>query len=277
MSLSHRALVLLVALLALCARGGHAVAVRAPQYPALERGDAAFRPFVRMSGGRRFESREVSRKPRRKDLKVTANYPVLVGDGRPGAREFNRRARAFVLGEVTPYLYAGRDLEKERSPHWKDVQEYVDVSHKVVYASDEVASVLFYVQGYNWGAGHGYHRPVTLNFDLRSGREIELARLFRPGSNYLRVVAAFCAEDLKRQFAQKFPGGLGFFPEGFKPRRKNFGSWVFTPDGLVLIFEEYQVVSYADGEPKVLIPFERLREIIDPRGPLARLAAHEPV
>jgi hypothetical protein len=46
---------------------------------------------------------------------------------------------------------------------------------------------------------------------------------------------------------------------------------------VVLIFEEYQVVSYADGEPKVLIPFERLREIIDPRGPLARLAAHEPV
>lgn len=44
---------------------------------------------------------------------------------------------------------------------------------------------------------------------------------------------------------------------------------------LVFIFEEYQVMSYADGEPKVLIPFASLREITDPRGVPARLAAHE--
>jgi hypothetical protein len=31
----------------------------------------------------------------------------------------------------------------------------------------------------------------------------------------------------------------------------------------------------ADGEPKVLIPFAGLREFIDPRGALARLAANE--
>lgn len=247
----------------------------AAPFPALKRGDEAFEPFVKLSGGRGLSAREVARKSARKDFKVSADYPVLLGDAGPAAREFNRRARAFVIDDVTPYLDAGRDAEKEGDPRWKDVEEYHDVHHKVVYASDELVSVLFYVEGYNWGAGHGYHKPVTLNFDLKAGREVKLAQLFKPGSDYLPFVAKLCAEDLRRQFASKFPDGLGFFADGFKPEEKNFDAWVVTRDGLVFIFEEYQVVAYADGEPKVLIPFRTLQEITDPRGPLARLAGSQ--
>lgn len=249
----------------------------APPFPARQRGPRAFQPFVNLSGGRRFESREVGRKPLRKDLKVSADYPVLLGDEGAAAREFNRRARAFVLDEVTPYLDDTPDREKEKDPVWKDAEEYHDVSHAVVYASDELVSVLFYIEGYRWGAGHGFHEPVAFNFDLKSGREIKLRHLFRPGTGYLRRIATLCHEDLKRQFGRGYPGGEGTAVEGdgLKQEADNFKSWVVTRDGLVFIFEEYRVVSYADGEPKVLIPFDSLREFIDPRGPLARLAAHE--
>jgi hypothetical protein len=252
----------------------------APPFPARERGADAFEPFVRLSGGRRFESREDGRKPARKDLVVGADYPVLLGDGGRAAREFNRRARAIAVGEVTPYLGDGPDPEKAKHPHWKDVEEHLHVSHKVVFASDELVSVFFYVTGYNWGAGHGYHQPLTFNFDLKAGRELKLARLFKPGSGHLRRIAELCAEDLSRQYARQFgrpdPFGKGAtLVEGLRPKADNFKSWVVTRDGLVFIFEEYQVVAYADGEPKVLIPFDRLSDIIDPRGPLAALAARE--
>ncbi|HEX6183036.1 MAG TPA: RsiV family protein [Pyrinomonadaceae bacterium] len=243
----------------------------APPFPALERGTDAFEPHVSLSGGRRLESREVGRKPSRKDLKVEADYPVLLGDERPAAREFNRRVRSLVLDEVTPSLEAGRDPEKEKHPHWKDVEEYHNVSHKVVYASDELVSVFFYVEGYSWGAAHGYHRPVTFDFDLKAGRELQLARLFKPGSGYLRRLAELCGEDLRRQFGADF----AFFTDGLKPEAKNFDSWVVTRDGLVFIFEEYQLVAYAQGEPKVLIPFDRLKEMINPRGALAGVAANQ--
>ncbi|HEX8338406.1 MAG TPA: RsiV family protein [Pyrinomonadaceae bacterium] len=290
---AHGAFVTLAALALLCAQGcvGRADVPRAaastpeppppsaapaqtpapPPYPAQKRGDEAFEPFISLGGGRRFESREVERKPARKDLKVGADYPVLVGDRSAAAREFNRRARSFVLGEVTPYLEPGRDLEKEKDPFWKDVEEFYNVRHRVVFAAGDVVSVLFYLEGYNWGAGHSYHQPVTFNFDLKSGREIKLAHLFNPRSDYLRRIAGLCGEDLRRQFGTNFP----FFTDGLKPTAKNFKSWVITPGGLVFIFEEYQLVAYAQGEPKVLIPFDSLKEIIEPRGALARLAAHE--
>jgi hypothetical protein len=291
MSRTHGAFALLAALLLPCAQGcrtGAAVPPAAllrqqppntsatpepyaPPFPAQKRGDEAFEPFVSLSGGRVFESREVRRKPVRKDMKVSASYPVLSGDDRPAAREFNRRARSFVLDEVTPYLESDGDAEKEKEPFWKGVEEYHDVYHKVVFASDGLVSTLFYVDSYNWGAAHGIHHPVTLNFDLKAGREIKLAQLFRPGSDYLSRIAALCREDLERQFGRGFP----FFTGGLGPKPDNYKSWVVTRGGLVLIFEEYQVVAYADGEPKVLIPFDSLKEIIDPRGPLAALAGNE--
>jgi hypothetical protein len=298
MSHAHRALALLAALVWPCAQGCRVGASAPPAarsmqespapsaapaptphvapLPADERGTDAFEPYVNLSGGRAIESREVDQKPVRKDLKVTANYPALVGDDRPAAREFNRRTRTFVLGGVSPYLYDTGDTEKAKDPHWKDVEEFYDVSHKVVYASDEFVSVLFYIVNYNWGAAHSIHQPVSFNFDLKTGREVKLAQLFRPGSAYLRHIAALCEKDLTRRFRRGFPEGQSIIsPDGVTPKPGNFDSWVVTRDGLVFIFEEYQVVSYADGEPKVLIPFDSLKEFINPRGALARLAAHQ--
>ena len=245
-----------------------------PPFPARERGTRAFEPFVNLSGGRRFESRAVEREPARKDLKVRADYPVLLGDDGPAAREFNRRARALVAEDVTQYLEAGPDPEKKKDPHFKDVEEFHNLSHKVVFASDAVVSVIFYAEGYSWGAAHGYHYPVTLNFDLKAGRELRLARLFKPGSDYLRGIAKLCAEDLVRQREAGHIHGGGYSrPEDLKPTADNFKSWVVTPGGLVFIFEEYRVAPYASGEPKVLVPFDGLKDIIDPRGALADAAA----
>lgn len=243
----------------------------APPFPSRECGDAAFEPFIRMSDGRAFESRELAPRPARKDLKLGANYPVLVGDAGRGAREFNRLALAFVTGELRPFLRDRSDADRDRL---KGVEMEHHVSHTVVYASDELVSVLFYVTGYSTPAAHGYHFPVTLNFDLKAGRELGLGDIFEPGSGYLRKVAGLCAEEMKRQFGQTYAVSEGsIFADGLKPRAKNFDSWVVTRDGLVFIFEEYQLVAYSEGEPKVLIPFGRLKELMRPGGALAALAA----
>lgn len=244
-----------------------------PRFSARERGADAFEPFIDMSGGRRFESRKVGRKPVRADLDFGADYPVLLGDEGRAAREFNRQAREFVMEDVEPYLQDRSDARKKWS-EGVDMEHHV--SHKVVFASDEVVSVFFYITGYTAPAAHGYHFPVTFNFDLKAGRELELAHLFKPRSDYLRTIARLCAEELERQYAQGHIDRGGYGPgEGVKPKAENFKSWVITRDGLVFVFEEYQVTSYAGGEPKVLIPFDSLQGIINPRGALARLAAHE--
>lgn len=242
------------------------------ELPARERGAAAFEPFIGMSGDRRFETRTVEKKLTRTKFEVSANYPQLLGDTGPQARRFNRLVRALVFEEIGPYLEDQPDHEKEKSDFWKDVKEWHRVSHKIIFASDDLISVFFYVEGYPWGAAHGYHSPRTFNYDLKRGRALSLADLFKPNSGHLKVIARLCADDLRRQKVQSL-----IMDDGVRPLSKNFKAWVLTPKGIVLIFEEYQVAAYADGEPKVLIPYERLRDIIDPRGALASLAADAPI
>ncbi|HEX8458104.1 MAG TPA: DUF3298 domain-containing protein [Pyrinomonadaceae bacterium] len=235
--------------------------------PALERGADAFESVINLSGGRRFETRTIEKRLTKRKFVVTARYPELTGDRSTAARGFNQSAESLVARDLKPFLKDERDPEKERHPHWRDVEEDHVVSHKVIFASDEIISVFFYAYGYSWGAAHGYHYPLVLNYDLKRGRLLRLADLFRPGPKYLQTIADYCLCDLSRQLdlpAEEI--------EGAKPRPKNYRAWVLTPKGLVIIFEEYQVTSYAGGEPKVLIPYERLRGIINPRGVLAALA-----
>ena len=144
------------------------------------------------------------------------------------------------------------------------------VSHTIVYASDDLVSVLFYVTGYGTPAAHGYHYPVTINFDMKAARALELKDLFKPGSRHLERISRLCVEELDRQFPPGYATRGGVRPEA---KADSFRSWVVTPRGLVLIFEEYQLVAYAEGEPKVLIPFDRLRDITRPGGALAAPAA----
>ncbi|HVG30807.1 MAG TPA: DUF3298 domain-containing protein [Pyrinomonadaceae bacterium] len=40
---------------------------------------------------------------------------------------------------------------------------------------------------------------------------------------------------------------------------------------LAVVFAEYHIAAYADGEPKVLIPYYELKELAAPRGALATL------
>ncbi len=237
----------------------------------LDRGTDAFESVVNLSGGRQFETRTIEPRFTKKRFSLYAKYPHLAGDESSAAQKFNREALSLVRRDIQPYLEDERDLEKEKHPHWKDVEEDHSITHKVIFATDEVISILFYAQGYSWGAAHGYHYPLALNYDLKRGRVLKLTDLFKPNAKPLQIIERYCLEDLSRQL-ERTPEQIREWSGRTKPKPENYRAWVLTPKGLVIIFEEYQVTSYAGGEPKVLIAYTRLSDIINPHGVLASLA-----
>lgn len=239
---------------------------------ARDRGTDAFESVINLSGGRQFETRTIERHSTKKRFSLAVEYPQLAGDDSAAAQNFNREALRLVNRDIQPYLEDKRDLEKEKHPHWKNVEEYHNISHKVIFASDEVISVLFYAEGYSWGAAHGYHYPLVLNYDLKRGRVLKLADLFKPDSKPLQTMERYCLEDLSRQL-DRTPEQIQAWSGRTKPTPENYRAWVLTPQGLVIIFEEYQVTSYTGGEPKVMIAYSRLKDIINTQGVLASLSA----
>ena len=182
--------------------------------------------------------------------------PLLVGPEEGVTTTFNRAVDGFTtyaLDEFRQWIAGG--LDEPGSTIW--------MTHTVTYATDDLVSVLFYVDGYVIGAAHPFHYSHSLNYELGETHMLQLADLFRPTSNYLEVMSRSCLDDLERQ-------GVLEWEEGALPQAENFQRWNITPEGLLISFDEYTIAPYAAGPHEVLIPYTVLEPVADPEGPLGR-------
>ncbi|MGD9406435.1 MAG: RsiV family protein, partial [Anaerolineae bacterium] len=182
--------------------------------------------------------------------------PLLVGPEEGVTATFNRAVDGFTtyaLDEFRQWIAGG--LNEPGSTIW--------MTHTVTFATDDLVSVLFYVDGYVIGAAHPFHYSHSLNHELGETSMLELADLFRPASDYLEVMSRYCLDDLERQ-------GVLEWEEGALPQAENFQRWNITPEGLLISFDEYTIAPYAAGPHEVLIPYTVLEPFADPEGPLGR-------
>jgi hypothetical protein len=141
-----------------------------------------------------------------------------------------------------------------------------------------VLSLLMGVSPYTGGAHPGfYHVPLTL--DLTTRTSLELADLFLPGSDYLGRLSQLAIQQLQGRegiFPEALqltpsPDGQGF-ASGAGPHPDNYRVWALSPQGLWLVFDPYQVAPWAAGPQFVLIPYADVADLLDPAGPLGRVA-----
>ena len=105
-----------------------------------------------------------------------------------------------------------------------------------------------------------------LNYDLKNGKPIKLADLFKPDAKYLQVIAKHCIDELKKK-----PGLMADeIDRGAAPAAKNYANWTITKRGLGINFDAYQVAPYAAGPQFVLVPYSVLKDLIKPDGPIGR-------
>jgi hypothetical protein len=114
---------------------------------------------------------------------------------------------------------------------------------------------------YMTGAAHPLDTLSTYTFDLKTGREITLSDLFRPGSAYLKLLST---ESRARLRAILAPAGFTeFINDGTTPKASNFTGWQLVPGGLKITFGEYQVAPFAAGMPSIVIPWSHLRSVLN--------------
>ena len=110
-----------------------------------------------------------------------------------------------------------------------------------------------------------------VNYDLKNGKQLKLADLFKPGAKYLQAIANYCIADLKKQAKDK---GLeaSEIENGAAANAKNYQGWTITRKGLGINFDAYQVGPYAAGPQFVLVPYSSLKDFINPDGPTGQFA-----
>jgi hypothetical protein len=191
---------------------------------------------------------------------ITAQTPQLSGSDDPRVQAFNQMLDEIVQKEIIVF----RD-EFARGPVI-DVatSSFLEVTYTLVSQYDDIWSFKFIYSFYNNGAAHPGEYSTTVNYDLDAGRELALGDLFLPNSNYLETISAYCITELGKQ-----PFFDGPFTDGANPVPENYRNWNITPDGIMVTFDTYQVAPYAAGPQIVLVPYEQLKNLIAPQGPLS--------
>ena len=215
-------------------------------------------------------SKQIKERSKETNFEIAANYPQLTGGNNPNLEKFNQAARALVLKKVAGFK---KDLQNDEGlePLPDSMGSDLSVDYTVVLAQDDLVSIKFEVGSYYQGAAHPNSYSDVLNYDLKNGRQLKLADLFKPDAKFIPVIATYSIGDLKKQAKDK---GLldDLIESGAAPAAKNYLSWNITKKGLGINFDPYQVGPYAAGPQYVMVPYTILKDLINPDGPIAQFA-----
>jgi len=112
------------------------------------------------------------------------------------------------------------------------------------------------------GGAHGMTIIKSLTFDVSTGRIYSLADLFKPGSDYQRVLSAIIEKQIKER---EIPVINEF--TGIKPDQ----DYYIADKVLVVYFQLYELTPYAYGFPEFPITMYQVEDIVDENGPLGRM------
>lgn len=226
---------------------------------------------IAFTGDVELVSKQIKENDKKLMYEVSAQYPQLNGGNNPNFEKFNQTARAIVTKKVAGFKKDMEPAEGEESRPDGSMGSNLNVAYTLILAQDDLISVKFDVGSYYQGAAHPNSYSDVLNYDLKNGKQLKLADLFKPGAKYLQAIADYSIADLKKQATEK-----GLIAEeiekGAAPAVKNYQTWNVMRTGIGVTFDAYQVGPYAAGPQFVTVPYSALKDIINPEGPIAHFA-----
>jgi hypothetical protein len=186
-----------------------------------------------------------------KKYNVEVYYPKIRNASTESTRGFNKLISDFV--------------EEKRIEFMKDVTaaDYDDrlpfefnVGFDVSYANMNFVSVVLYTYYFTGGA-HGSTIAYTFNYDLDYNNNLKLSDLFE--GNYLNIISDYCIKEIMKddEYAD-----ADWVKEGAGPKAENFEAFNINEQGLLIHFQQYQVLPYAAGMPDVLVPPQLLEGVV---------------
>ena len=109
------------------------------------------------------------------------------------------------------------------------------------------------------GGAHGYGSRRFLNFDKNKAMELSSDELFNNQQKFLDFA------ESQFRLKQNIPEGVSINSTGFMFERDTFylpENIGFTQDGLILLYNPYEVASYADGTIELTLPYKEISEYL---------------
>lgn len=117
---------------------------------------------------------------------------------------------------------------------------------------------------FSYPSAHGLTIVKGLTFDLKSGDEIELKSLFKPDSDYVKVLSDIVAQQIKDRNIALLDKFKGIAPDQ---------DFYIADKSLVLFFQLYEITPYYMGLQYFPISVYQIQDIIAEEGALGIMAS----
>jgi hypothetical protein len=131
--------------------------------------------------------------------------------------------------------------------------------------SPTILSVRFDSSEYLAGTPHPNRQTQILNYDMEQHRILTSADLFTTASTSLIFLSEYTRDALRKKFADSEKDFAEMVTFGTTPEERNFRSIAITKEGLLVIFDPYQVAEYGRGTQEVRIPIALVSSQLNPR------------
>ncbi|MBO0330724.1 DUF3298 and DUF4163 domain-containing protein [[Muricauda] lutisoli] len=128
------------------------------------------------------------------------------------------------------------------------------IDAEVIYEDHNIITIMLNSYSFTGGA-HGYASTSYLNFDKKQGEELENWELFGDMDGFEDFA------ETKFRIQEKIPQDANINATGFMFEGDSFhlsNNIGYTTDGLKLIYNQYEVASYADGPIELVLPYNEI-------------------
>lgn len=194
--------------------------------------------------------------------KVNITYPIIEGcSDKESQDKVNRIFKDYA-----------EKLQKEFLDTYEKEKKDIDAERKwdltTIYETKEKSDVLCVVMfsGEYTGGAHPNPSLATFVYSMSKSKLYSLKDLFKPGSKYLEKISKFCAKEIT---ARKISDEK-WINEGTAPKEENYQFFYLNNKGVVIIFPQYQVAPYSEGNQEVTIPYSDLKDIMNADAPIVK-------
>ena len=157
----------------------------------------------------------------------------------------------LALEEFASQYEAFKKEFPESEQQWE-----LNVETEIVFESETVLTYAINTYTYTGGA-HGNDRVILLNFNATTGALLNNSELFTNMSEFTKVAKDWFIKTQKASNPD-FSMEDFFFGEHFK-LPENMG---YSDDGFILLYNVYEIASYAQGYTEFAIPYDALKGLL---------------
>lgn len=129
-------------------------------------------------------------------------------------------------------------------------------NYDITFNKNQVVSIVLSLMALDDNSTQ-YSDLYSYNMDLLTGNQLSLKDIFKPNTDYLKLVSDFINLKISQQPSFYYPNTSVNIPDD--------QSFYLTDKGIVIYFGLDEISPAANGVPKFLMPFEDFQSYINPR------------